>query len=285
MNKRLLVLAAALLLVSACGQPGGGAPTALPPGTRIAQPTPDFSAPQEEVMVSPTVDLAEMIRRQLVQERASPLETPTATARPPQTLAAPLASLSVFSRPTALGILPVASPLYTAANGNPIATLPVGTTLTISGRSADQAWFAVYLADGTAGWVPVSQVRVFGDTEALEIVQESVGPALVATLVAEASNPPAPIGTAVTRPTAEPPTTSNRAFVSVLVEAVNVRAGPSTDFPIVGGLFQEEQVALLARNQNSDWVQVELPAGIIGWIFAQLVEPSQPIVELPIVNE
>lgn len=280
MNKRLLVLAAALLLVSACGQPGGGAPTALPPGTRIAQPTPDFRAPQAEVMVAATVDLAEMIRRQLAQERASPLETPTATARPPQTLA----SLSVFSRPTALGILPAASPLYTAVNGNPIAALQVGTTLTISGRSADQNWFAVYLADGTAGWVPVSQVRVFGDTEALEVVQESVGPALVATLVAEASNPLAPIGTAVT-PTAEPPTTSTRAFVSVLVEAVNVRAGPSTDFPIVGGLFQDEQVALLARNQNSDWVQVELPAGIIGWIFAQLVEPSQPIVELPIVNE
>ncbi len=306
MNRRFLPLVCVLLIVAACGQQSGsGGPTALPAGTRVAQPTPDFSAPRRGDTATTTVDrVAETIRSRLAQRRgqADLMDTPTTAAQVRPTQAAPRsrADLSVFSQPTALGILSGGSPLYAAPGGGAIVPLRVGATLTITGRSADGGWFAAYLEDGTAGWVPVSQVRVFGDSDALEIVQESIGPAVVATLIAEASEPLAPIGTVVARPTAatgsasaeatpEPaqaevsPATSTGPFVTCLVRAANVRAGPGTDFPIVGGLFQGEQAALLARNQSGDWAQVELPEGI-GWIFAQLVETSVPIGELPVVE-
>ena len=62
-----------------------------------------------------------------------------------------------------------------------------------------------------------------------------------------------------------------------------MRAGPGTAFPVVGGLYREEQAALLGRNQAGDWLQVQLPDSR-GWIFAPLVETSLPIAELEVVD-
>ena len=42
---------------------------------------------------------------------------------------------------------------------------------------------------------------------------------------------------------------------------------PATDFPVAGGLYQNEKAALLGRNQNGDWLQVQLPE-TTAWIFA-----------------
>lgn len=67
--------------------------------------------------------------------------------------------------------------------------MPAGSTVTITGRSADGGWYAVYLEDRSAGWIGVGQVRVFGDVAELETVGESIGPAIVATMLAEASVP------------------------------------------------------------------------------------------------
>lgn len=193
--------------------------------------------------------------------------------------------------------------------------LQVGATLTITGRSGDGGWFAGYLSDGTPGWVPVSQVRIFGDADELEVVQESLGPAVVATMIAVANMSPEPARTVVARladTTTAPATVEDDAvepdtvdpdtmepdtvepapaptpiisgpLVTILVEGANVRAGPGTDFGIVGGLYQDERAALLGRNQAGDWVQVQLPDSV-GWIFTTLVEISVPLDELPVVE-
>ena len=300
--RRALTLVCVVLMVAACGR-RPGEPTPLPPGTRVAQPTPDFSAPsQGNSAATETADrVAETVRTRLAQQQepAAPAPT-TADARPTATQSAQDArsGLSVFSLPTALGIVVGGGPLYSTPGAGAILIMQVGSTLTITGRSTDGGWYAAYLADGTAGWAPASQVRIFGDAAGLEIVQESLGPAVVATLIAEASSPVEPIGTVVVRltetrtagsPSAEAtpqpddaPTLTGPA-ITVLVEGANVRAGPGTDFPVVGGLYENEQAALLARNPGGDWVQVQLPESV-GWIFAQLVETSVPIAELPVVE-
>ena len=127
-------------------------------------------------------------------------------------------------------------------------------------------------------------MRVFGDVNQLEIVQESLGPAVVATLIAEASKPQAPVATLIARLTPALPPTLPRPSpspeitgpaVTVLVEGANLRAGPGTDFPIVGGLYQNESAALLGRNQTGDWLQLQLPASL-GWIFAPSSRPPSP---------
>lgn len=306
----LLIVAGALLLAGCGRPPGTGQPTPLPPGTPLAQPTPDFASGDDPAppTASPTADRAEAIRQRLAQQATqppagtatpAPTQTPTSAPRPALADLRSRASLSVLNLPTALGILSGGGALFAVPGGGAVANLSVGATLTLTGRSADGGWFAAYLADGTAGWVPVSQVRVFGDSNELEVVQQSVGPAIVATLVAEASAPLAPIGTVVPSPTAaavapvaapagesaEPAQPApDGPFVTVLVEGVNVRSGPGTEFATVGGLFQNERVALLGRNGAGDWVQVALPGGT-GWIFAQLVETSVPLADVPVAEE
>ena len=298
-----LILVCLLLLLTACGR-RPGQPTPLPPGTRVAQSTPDFSAPAQADSPTQTADqVADSLRARLAQQRTptapAPPSAASADANPAPTPSALSAypSLAVFSRPTALGILSAGGLLYTAPGAGVLANLQIGATLTITGRSADGAWFAAYLADGIAGWVPAAQVRVFGDANELEIVQESLGPAVVATLIAEASKPQEPITTVVARltpapppphplPSPSPPDTAPEITgpaVTVLVEGANLRAGPGTDFPIVAGLYQNETAALLGRNQTSDWLQVQLPE-TTAWIFAPLVQTSIPISELPAIE-
>ena len=301
--RNALLLLCLLFLLTACGR-RPGQPTPLPAGTRVAQNTPDFSAPAQAESATQTADqVAESLRARLAQQRTqtAPTASPAASAgaNPATTPSAPYPSLAVFSRPTALGILSAGGLLYTAPGAGVLANLQIGATLTITGRSANGAWFAAYLADGIAGWVPAAQVRVFGDANELEIVQESLGPAVVATLIAEASKPQDPIATVVVRLTATttaaaaspqsapaPPAAAPEITgpaVTVLVEGANLRAGPGTDFPVVGGLYQNESAPLLGRNQTGDWLQIELPDGP-AWIFAPLVQTTVPIAELPLID-
>ena len=297
--RNTLLLLCLLFLLTACGR-RPGQPTPLPAGTRVAQNTPDFSAPAQAESPTQTADqVAASLRARLAQQRTqtAPTASPAASAdaNPATTPSAPYPSLAVFSRPTALGILSAGGLLYSAPGAGVVANLQIGATLTITGRSADGAWFAAYLADGIAGWVPAAQVRVFGDASELEIVQESLGPAVVATLIAEASKPQDPITTLVARLTPAPPhprpSPSPAAAapeitgpaVTVLVEGANLRAGPGTDFPVVGGLYQNESAPLLGRNQTGDWLQIQLPASP-AWIFAPLVQTTVPIAELPLID-
>ena len=293
-----LLLLCLLLLLTACGR-RPGQPTPLPPGTRSAQNTPDFSAPAQAETATQTADqVADSLRARLARQQTQTVPTaPRPSPSPPPPLPSPHPSLAVFSRPTALGILSGGGQLYSAPAGRVVANLQIGATLTITGRSADNAWFAAYLADGIAGWVPAAQVRVFGDANELEIVHESLGPSVVATLIAEASKPQAPVATLVARLTPAPPPPLPRPSpsppaaspeltgpaVTVLVEGANLRAGPGTDFPVVAGLYQNESAALLGRNQTGDWLQIELPNGP-AWIFAPLVQTTVPIAELPLID-
>ena len=290
-----LLLLCLLFLLTACGR-RPGQPTPLPAGTRVAQNTPDFSAPAQPETATHTADqVAQSLRARLAQQRTQTAPTaplPSPSPPPPLPFPSPSPSLAVFSRPTALGILSAGGLLYSAPGAGVVANLQLGATLTITGRSADGGWFAAYLADGIAGWVPAAQVRVFGDADLLEIVQESLSPAAVATLIAEASKPQDPIATLVARLTPDLPPPLPRPSpspeitgpaVTILVEGANLRAGPGTDFPVVAGLYQNESAALLGRNQTGDWLQIELPDGP-AWIFAPLVQTTVPIAELPLID-
>ena len=296
--RRILALGCILLLAAACGRAPGG-PTPLPPGERVAQPTPDFSAPAQAATAQNADPAAAAIRNRIAQQQAQPSPTP-ADDRPASTPSAlqEHPELALFDRPTALGILVGGGALYAAPGSGAAVNLQVGTTLTITGRSADGGWYAAYLADGTAGWAAASQVRVFGDAAGLEVVQDSLGPVAVATLIAEAGRPQQPLATvavtplpaggapgpsAATAPEADAPPSSTGPAVTVVVEGANVRAGPGTGFPVVGLLYRNEKAALLGRSQAGDWLHVRLPDSL-GWIFAPLVETSLPVNDLPVVD-
>ena len=91
-------------------------------------------------------------------------------------------------------------------------------------------------------------------------------------------------------PTVSIPTvTSSPMGASVTVtreqDQINVRGGPSTDYPIVGVLIAGQQVPALGRSIGGQWIQVVYPGGPEGvaWVYAPLVEATGnlPIIEPP----
>lgn len=93
--------------------------------------------------------------------------------------------------------------------------------------------------------------------------------------------PAAPAGTILAdetaaQPTPSPvPTATAAAGPSVRVlHEMNVRAGPSTDDPILGSAQADQRFPITGRNAGGDWWQIDFN-GQTGWVYAPLVEASQ----------
>lgn len=88
-----------------------------------------------------------------------------------------------------------------------------------------------------------------------------------------------------TSPISSPVTGRSLATVTYEEEQINVRAGPGTDYAIVGVLFAGQQVPALGRSIGGDWVQISFPevSGGVAWVYAYLVtlSGSVPVVEPP----
>jgi hypothetical protein len=75
------------------------------------------------------------------------------------------------------------------------------------------------------------------------------------------------------------------AIVTLEQDQINVRSGPSTDYPVIGVLIAGQHVAALGRSVGGDWVQIAYPGveGGTAWVYSPLVtlEGSPPLVEPP----
>lgn len=196
-------------------------------------------------------------------------------------------------------------------DGAVLATLDPGAVLTAKGRAADGVWLAVDSPAG-AGWVQTAQVLAYG----LHKLPEVEAPAAVTAPVIVLVTPtPAPAATndvvAVNADAAEAGVTdiaaadiaaANAAAADgVVVEAgaaaartlakvitddarLNVRAGPGTDYRIVGKATSGAQYAVLGRNQAGDWLLVQLSddAADTGWVAAEFVQLDGDARALPV---
>ena len=79
--------------------------------------------------------------------------------------------------------------LYTAPQGEEISSLPLGTMLTATQRTADTQWIAVRAEDGVEGWVQTAQIVAFGLSQLP--VADAEGTASGSTGAADAATQPA----------------------------------------------------------------------------------------------
>lgn len=63
----------------------------------------------------------------------------------------------------------------------------------------------------------------------------------------------------------------------VTSDALNVRTGPGTNYPIFGVLRKGDQVGATGRTETGDWLAVTLAGGEKGWVAASLVELDVPV--------
>ncbi len=66
--------------------------------------------------------------------------------------------------------------------------------------------------------------------------------------------------------------------------ALNVRSGPDYSAPRITTLYNGQQVTLLARYSQNQWVQIRIPNGIVGWVNSNYLLTSVPISSLPVVG-
>lgn len=66
-------------------------------------------------------------------------------------------------------------------------------------------------------------------------------------------------------------------------EQINVRSGPSQDYPAVGVLQQGEKAPALGRSVGGDWIQIAYPTvdGGVAWVYSYLVTLSGG--DLPVI--
>jgi hypothetical protein len=70
-------------------------------------------------------------------------------------------------------------------------------------------------------------------------------------------------------------------------DQINIRSGPSVDYPRVGALLPGASVPVIGRTPGGDWIQVSYPGvpGNVGWVFASLLvlppNTALPIIEPP----
>ena len=78
---------------------------------------------------------------------------------------------------------------------------------------------------------------------------------------------PAPVATATPEPTVvDSPTPPPQPARVVADGNVNLRSGPGRAYPVIGTLRGGQETAIIARNENGDWWQVEGSNGALAWV-------------------
>lgn len=173
----LLVLCLLLFSLAACGGGPPGTPTAIPPS--VAQPQ---QATPELVKDKPVFEEANGTTPVVI---VPPTEAGAVASLLPEDVATltPI-PLTFHIPPTAMGIATGGATIVDQPGGKVVATIPSGSTLTVTGRSADGKFLAVYEDDGTAGWVSTGSLQLFGADD-LTVVDQPIFPAPIVTLLAE----------------------------------------------------------------------------------------------------
>ncbi len=87
-------------------------------------------------------------------------------------------------------------------------------------------------------------------------------------------------------PTLTPtPALSPTPFAIVRVEALNVRAGPGTGYPIVGRLTAGDSVDIVGRSADGAWWQIRYARGQGGWVSGALVQAQGALNDVPVITD
>lgn len=177
---------------------------------------------------------------------------PTLTPRPSATPPPPTITATVAPvEGTTTTQVNVRAEPSTAANS--LGMLAIFSKVLIVGKNAGGDWYLILYPDSTQGqgWVAAQYVQTQGQPDVPVIGGAPAG--------------------------------SPRA---VVMQRLNVRSGPGTDYNSLGTLEPQTTVTLTGKDQSGAWLQIEYPGGPggRGWITAAYVQ-AQGVESLPIVTE
>jgi len=146
-----------------------------------------------------------------------------------------------------------------------VGTLQEGDTFGILSRTSDGEWYMIRLEDGATRWVAAAYVQAETDVESIPTVRPDSPPDSSASAPTDA-------------PTQTPGPKVNRATANV-----NLRGGPGTAYPIVGGLQEGDPVEIAGRTGDGGWYQVWRPDRSFAWVSAAYVQVNTDADTIPVV--
>ena len=124
-----------------------------------------------------------------------------------------------------------------------IGTATIGEEFPITGQNEEGDWWQIDYS-GQTGWIYAPFVTAI-NAESVPVVSSAMTPA-----------------TSAAPALAEP--------VVAVNGDMNVRAGPGTDYPVVGGATVGDEFPITGKNEEGDWWQIDY-SGQTGWIYAPFV--------------
>jgi hypothetical protein len=92
---------------------------------------------------------------------------------------------------------------------------------------------------------------------------------------------PPPSATPVPTRTVTPTPSPTPEIIGKVVTGSRLRAGPSKQDKVIGGLSAGDKLVILGANTDWSWLKVQTKKGEIGWIFAELVKLPVPYTDIP----
>lgn len=158
-----------------------------------------------------------------------------------------------------------------------VGRLDSGAEAVVTGKSETGEWWQIKYEKGEAdlAWVADAVVDFSGDAASVPVVKFNVP-------TATATTTPSPTVTPTPSPT-EPVI----AGTIEVTDPINVRAEPSTESDLLGGLYLGDKASVLAISKDGDWWQIEFPAGPegTGWVSAEFVRFQGDKTAVPIFGQ
>jgi uncharacterized protein YgiM (DUF1202 family) len=173
-----------------------------------------------------------------------------------------------------------------ADDTNIIRLLENGTVLPATGRSADSQWIQVTLPDALSGWIAAEFLVPSADISTLPVVDGSEpapaapaegAPITTTEVVTSGVEPPAPYTSVI-------PGDSAPAIIVTVVDGVNARTEPALEADVETVVPQGAVLPATGRSTDNQWVQVQLPTGVLAWIFRDTVTATPAVGALPAVG-
>jgi len=233
----------------------------LPPAEEEIDATPTITATEEATI---TADITEDV---------TPTEAITPALEVTPTVAAPSGLPVVTTTATTTANLR-AGPSTTTFDI--VGQAAPGQTLSVVGISEDGQW---YLLDGGA-WIATFLAADAAipnlPLATQELIDQASGNAPVTPIT-----PISDVAEAVTQTVEATPVPATTPAVSPTTTTdANLRAGPGTEFPVIGGTVTGQTINIVGRNADATWWRLDNT----GWIFGELVLNPPAAETVPVVN-
>jgi 3-hydroxybutyryl-CoA dehydrogenase/5-formyl-3-hydroxy-2-methylpyridine 4-carboxylate dehydrogenase len=151
-----------------------------------------------------------------------------------------------------------------SAAGTQLAILPPFAPVQIIGVDPNGKWYEIMYPDapGGTGWVTEEYIYVPQGKDTIPVIGGAP--------TAES----APSGT---------PGTPGASASGVVLQQINVRKGPGTQFDALGTLDPQDTVTLTGKSPDGTWLQIQYSGGT-GWVAAAFIDATG-VESLPIVGE